>query len=583
MSKYSKILAFPNDNKSRVIWWYGPVVKNISDSNIPLVKILTRQLVSNNTLANEVEIFKVSISELDIVRIGTIWKGQERMDNYYSNLNIREYSFDFTSSEPASIRFNEIKTLGSKYIPISAYNLGNLGTKKSTIFQFLNSTITKLTSKNGETILIPSLEFLTSAIAPEHKLIRAELLLDSLDNLLNQYIVAAHINDEYEYVIETHHNHYDSNITLLSYLQLNTVSRSRLSQLYASMEKSVFNDKIDIVYEERYPIVLPYHPSDFLLRGEGIEIGENTFLMLRINAYSLPTNHSIQNITTKYESNPSEELLSVVDKTIPINDDRHKNNFSPITQEQSPHKDAGKCYIKSEVSRIGAHPKIITSIKNKKNHETVSFHKPKEQQITTLSAGDPRAEISLEGIAQIKQSSLKKEFDISNNIRKVIDELNTLTKQNKIKDFSYISQDASKKKDQTFCELSKDCYEKTQNRWHIKNKIIQVNKKYLFVYRKFLIVQIIMHNEECYYLLEIEQKRTEAFFGLIFQVKQKLTSSAITELLQTIAKNKGVFKNRVNKKLVSTKIPVYKSFIYEHRATSSLLENIRRFKKNENT
>lgn len=56
MSNSKKIEAFhDNDNKTRVIWWYGPVIKNNSDSNTPEVLILTRLLTEDNTLTDNIQ------------------------------------------------------------------------------------------------------------------------------------------------------------------------------------------------------------------------------------------------------------------------------------------------------------------------------------------------------------------------------------------------------------------------------------------------------------------------------------------------------------------------------------------------
>lgn len=111
MSNYKKIEAFHDDNKTRVIWWYGPVIKNNSDSNTPEVLILTRLFAEDNTLTDNIQTFRIPVTELALVRIGTIWKGREHTDGLYRDLDNyktdREYSFDFHLAEPVSIKYTD--------------------------------------------------------------------------------------------------------------------------------------------------------------------------------------------------------------------------------------------------------------------------------------------------------------------------------------------------------------------------------------------------------------------------------------------------------------------------------------------
>ena len=279
MSKYPKIEVFPDDQKQRVVLLYGPVfTKESSNSKTLLVKVLTRQLLDDNTLTKQVQSYDITVTELDIVRIGTIWEGRKRLDGLYTALKHYRhdfiYTFDFTISQPESIPFGTKRDATNEpnkwLIPPFIYDLGDLKKNKALMVEFFKSTLTKLVATNGTTVLIPSLEFLTSAISPEHKLLRTNLLHKGIDVICSDYMNKGYEKDG-TYVIETKKGYFKSNLTLLAYMRNNHVSRSRLSQIYSFVGA-------ENKYPEKYPSILPYHPTGMTLQGDGIMINDNTFL-----------------------------------------------------------------------------------------------------------------------------------------------------------------------------------------------------------------------------------------------------------------------------------------------------------------
>jgi len=75
------INSFPDDNKERIIWWCGAVSFSSSpDSTTPEVefalKVINRKkLGKNRQLREKASVHKVALVQLDLVRIGSIWKG----------------------------------------------------------------------------------------------------------------------------------------------------------------------------------------------------------------------------------------------------------------------------------------------------------------------------------------------------------------------------------------------------------------------------------------------------------------------------------------------------------------------------
>lgn len=582
MTNYPKIAAFPDDNKRRVVWWYGPVVKSTSLSLIPEVKIITKEFIGELELSQKVSIYRIPITELELVRIGTIWVGQERVDEIYTHLNeyqsSKQYSFDFTATPPESISFAHKIGEAKWLIPPFRYDLGDFSDQTILKSQFLKSTITKLISKSGTTVLVPALELLTSAIAPEHKLLRSKLLQYPIDYILSEYIHRGYKDDEDAYIVESKSNYFSSNLTLIAYMQLNQVSRSRLSQIWTSMEDNQSK------YPERYPIILPYHANELILKGDGIQIDAKTFLILRINGFSLPAEHSIYNIVDEYGSNSTQPFKNESDRKIPkANNPLDQKNLK-ITGNKNPHREAGEIYIKTEVDIIGFKPKIEILKKSKNNNEPPISIPAEKQELTTLSSGEQNSMLESKGAGASKQAKIETKEE-SGNIGRAAHELNALATDpdSGLSCFAYIDNDGSENTQKTYCYATESDFSVGHKRkWYINNKSSSRNNleeatKENLRYRKFFIAKIILNDNRIGYMLEIEQKGTEAFSGILFNINGNLTQKMIKDLLIAISNNEGRYKRRENGKkgkLIPLDIPVIKSHVFEHRENQSLSKHI---------
>lgn len=572
MSKFQKIEAFPGDQQLRVIWWYGPVFKNNSNSNVPLVKILTKLLTPEGKLSEKIQIFKVALPELDIIRIGTIWQGRKRLNRIWTNLNGyaqgQEFSFNFREQQPLSIHFSDKKPNSDYWhIPKFKYDLGNFEEHSEHKFQFYNSTLTKLISTNGLTVLIPSFEFLTSAISPEHKQIRSGLLQYSLDDLASRHLKRAFVDTNGDYLIELIEGRLDANLTLLAYIRLNQTSRARLSKLWTSMQRTAINKSTGFAYEEKYPEVLPFHPTEMTLQGDGIKIDQNTFLLLRINGFSLPTDHNIQLISVLFNQN-SKESDSSRGNSAYYNSDEVEVEDLDITSNNVPHWRAGIAHIRSEVSIIGCRPCITEQLEVKENHVPQIPKESDKQEPLNLSSGEPDSREDSSGTAILKISHLENTASLSDNFKKIVDALHTLTEDQKssVSGFFYIANDAHERTFPVYCIIRKSHLpEGYTGKWHTIGKIEDEAEKNTYKLRKFLLLKIVLNDNRSAYLLEIQRKGSESFFGLLFHAPTRaITSHTIIDLLGAIAKNRGVYTKRQNSSLVPIELPVSPILFFRH-------------------
>lgn len=578
MSKYPKISAFPDDNKNRVVWWYGPVLKNNFDSNVPKVLVLTRLFDENGALTDQNQHFNINVTELELVRIGSIWKGRERQDDLYTaHENYRhnlEFTFDFTACEPESVPFDASIEEGKRLIPPFRYSLGDFKDRYVSRKQFRNSTLAKLESKNGITVLVSSLELLTSAIAPEHKLLRAHLLQHSIEKIYAEYMIRGYEKDGI-YVVESKNGYFRSNLTLLAYMRNNQTSRSRLSKIWPSMQVG------QSTYSDKYPIILPYHPTELTLKGDGVKINETTFLMLRINGFSLPIDYPVHNIINEPVQDPEQFMSSESERNIPRpQNPQHKDDL-PITSDNDPHREAGELYIRTEVKLIGPEPKIELFKKQIKNNELSNIVPLEKQEIEALSSGEQNYRRDSKGTAAAKQAPIKAGEELS-NIEWAIKELNKLVIDAKsgTTGFTFIANNGTEHTEPTFCYITKSAMPQGHKRkWYLYDKSKKKDNedestKTNLYYRKFLIAKIALKDNQTIYLLEIEQKGTEAFSGLLFSVSSDLSQQSIKDLLVAIANNEGRFRKREKGKLVPIDMPVKGSFVFEHRESRSLSKHI---------
>lgn len=574
MSKYPKIAAFPNDKKRRVIWWYGSVIINSSDSSVPHVRVLTRMLDENGDLTELNQHWKINVTELELVRIGSIWKGQKRQNDLYTfSENYRhnlEFTFDFTVSEPASIPFDFKVEKGKWLIPPFIYGLGDFKNDPNSKNWFYKAFLAKLVSTTNDiTVLIPSLELLTSAIAPEHKLLRADLLCKTIDDICAHYMNGGSEKDG-AYVVESRNGYFRSNLTLLAYMRNNQKSRSRLSRIRTSTIKAGSSE-----YPDQYPVILPYHPVGLTLKGDGIKINDNTFLMLRINGFSLPTDYPVHNIINEPVQDPEQFMPSESERNVPRAQNPRQKDDLPITSDNDPHREAGELYIRTEVKIIGPEPKIELFKKEKINNEPPKIIPLEKQEIEALSSGEKNYRNGSKGIAAAKQAPVGTEEENLSNIEWAIKELNDLVSDpnSDVSDFVYVDNDGSENISEIYCQTTNADFPNTQNRkWYVMQKIKRGKKNYFYIYRNFLIAKIILTNGKHVYLLEIEQKGGEAFSGLLFNMNADLSQRTIKDLLIAISQNEGRFRKREDGKLIPIDLPAGESFVFEHRTNVKLAQ-----------
>ncbi len=524
------IKSFPDDDKIRVVWAQTAVIKNLNGTtNVPNVEIMLKEVLPDGTLSEMYKFVYIAVSELDIVRPMTIWKGNKKTEHTWNKFqsyrtNI-DFSFDFDVNNPESIKFSD-KRADSKYgyFPPYVYKFSDIK-EKAKLAHCLNSRFTKLTTVGGTVVLIPSLEFFTYTYTPHEKIIRNKLLQFPLDETLNDYINSSNIKDR-RYYIELKRGKVITNEAFLAYAKFNQITRFRLQILRNSLE--VYSD-----YPERYPVVLPYHPHKLDILADGIWLDKETFFAFRINNYSLPTEHSIVSLTIERENNPklpSDDEPSYRRYPQELEDD---DDIS-LGHDNQPHVGNGSRHIISEVGVLNANNCNI-------EHEirTVKTEKPEQidfentDDIDELSSSESTGAEEAKNIGKAKivpknsDKSHLRQSDILNMVKEalvhMIDEkvnISTASDNVFIREIYFVDEDCILHTSQMATQFSRviKSFGQKVTPW-VKYKKHIDGKREFTGYRNYLLIKIVLTNGKFVYLFEIDRKDdNESFLGLVFNM-----------------------------------------------------------------
>ncbi len=555
------IEIFPNDNICRVVWAYGSIQKGSTRTYVPEIHILLVDLFFNTytnkfELTNRTRIIKISIAQLDIARYMTIWRGNRRLNGFWENFsdyksNVR---FELDTTNSISVKYstqNQDKTY-SYLFPSSKYRIENINIEY--FKKFTNATFTKI-SQNNVDVIVPSMELFTSTYTPHEQQIRNKIMQISLNDVLNEYVKTA-VQDGGKYIIELLEEKVDTNIVFLAYTSLNQTTRQRLSKIRASLENG---------FIDKYPVILPYHPSSLTIEGDGFWVNDKTFFMFRINKYSLPDDFEIELKQVKIEVEDEHKENDNKNKTCVRNSQSLEDYELGITNLHKPHVRHGYLSIISEVGVLSDSKHKIT----KKNYnktieaETKKVENENIENIENVSSGEADGSKDSEKTANIniKQESTKlhqskalesflnsiieiknKKLDISNENSKI-----------SITDIFYIDENANKLidryliefKDISIAKNKPSSFVKKINRVKEKGNIGKGKIKEIFLgYRKCFVLKICLSNTKWFYIIEIERKDDkEGFSGLLIKPSEEFKKEDLENKLFKIIEAKGILKN----------------------------------------
>lgn len=549
--KTPPIENFPDDEIYRVVWAYGSLQKGTTVTTVPEIHILLVNLEYDifkekyQLTSNKTTVVKISIAQLDIARYMTIWKGRKRVEDNWEDFE--EYE------KNQRLKLDSITSICESYSKkIDEKKYENLFSKEKYKLPYLSNiddflkfsyvTFTKISNEEYD-VIIPSMELYTSTYTPHEQQIRNKLIQFSLDDTLIDYVKLAK-EESSKYIIELYHSKTATNISFLAYASLNNITRQRLSKLRSSLE----NSKLD-----KYPIILPYHPSSISLQGDGFWIDDKTFFMLRINKYSLPADFEIDNITDEIEV--EENNKSNKDTTVSHSKKDLDDYELSATNNHNPHIRNGSLPIISEIELLEdsehkiQNKKKITTIEKTENtslvQNTENIENVSSSEVDSANDSENTGKVYVKSKNTLAQSKALDLFLNSINLIKdnnkyIGDEKDSI----KIDELYFLDENASLITNKYFIEFKDILKAKNEKSTFAYMKQIKEHKKESIGNRKCFVLKICLNNGIWFYLIEIERKDdNEGFSGLLLKPTIEFNKNQLEDLLIDIIKKKGIVKN----------------------------------------
>lgn len=552
-----KIEGLPLDNKTYVILSYKGILKNYGFSiDIPIVAI-TLGLIQDNKLIKNVLTCIVGMPELSIVRIGTMWKNQTRLDGYWDKYD------GYVEDMQLTFDLEKIPALTSRYkkknntLQLSDFDEQDILQDKNQD-DYYGSTFTEFRLENGVSYIVPSIELLMSTYLPRNKLIRNELLLHSIDTIIENY-VAEHKNTGVAYEITVDKPYEEETIIFLAYLACNKKTRSNLSKVLASI--GIGNHS-----KLKHLVALPYHPHKISFRASGIWLNEKVFYIQRIYEPKAPNEIPIKLTRKKNALLPNDAnhvpTASPTENGVVLNN-ATINKETKVSHKKNPNATVGVKYIVSEVSPDNADVNLEIEEKIENILDASNPYNLENTEVDDASSGKLKGDKSSEKTARTKYV-VEENSEVISFSEEIISALMELTEGSipKIKDLKYIDDYTKEHEDLIYASFCARHINMNDNKYwasgYVRGSGIKRAKS---GYRKLLIAKITIEGVKPIYLLEIVRKvKSDSFFGVIFQPPSNLDFDILENIKDVIASNKGHF---VGKDILQ--FPVKKAVRIKHK------------------
>ncbi|EGT3592922.1 hypothetical protein NMC40_17860 [Proteus mirabilis] len=570
--------SFPDDDKLRVVYATGSVPKTNDFVSNPLVNIFVA-LVPQKDQSREPQLLQIPISDLDIVRRGSVWLGQKRV-----SINEQEY-FEFRSNilgkyecfeedfvideiplDNKLLKYNTKFENGEYLIPYNYFPLPKSGDSDWRVdyknrTRIMNSYC-NVFENNGIEYVIPCMEIFSSLYAPMRKDLRRMIMTHSKEDILKKYIAIddksfkVHSNKEVSLKLTTSLG--DSSTVLLGHLLLSE---------YTNRMFEVIKNSIHTVddFNNIYPIVKPYFVGKTKISGRGVWLNEDKtkMLVLRINSFMLPSDIKInvvekRNVTSETESNikPNTELtvtrLIIGKPELNITIDRPTEGGDRkdyvLTEVQTTISDG----VITRVSELKYIPHITENIDENSEDdegeynygiETIKIINPEREIIIDVSSGQKYIETD----KNVHSIELKEKNPITDPERvpfHVFDAIMELKKGNdnilyKVKTNSGLNSEQC----EDFIISYKDFPQIEAKKWVVKHQT---------KYREILLLQLYfafnkfsnVDTTKKYYLLEIMRRdQNDKNTGYILVSNNSMDHVQIEYLLESLAEEQGKLKS----------------------------------------
>jgi len=533
------IPSFPLDNQEYIITNWGLLRKNPSpEASVFLAEVSLESLNGSNKFTTE-----IIFTHLFVARMGSVWKNQKPVHNYYckkrKGFKSKTLSFSFSSATPPLTKLvisNKTSKLGSK----SIIDIDKLDQEQHNVI----SVFTVFTTADGMEVFIPSLEILLSTYAPNTHTVLHDISIMPIDNVIEKHLSDWYISreDEDVYYIDTVGNYHISTKFLLAYLSCNDQTRINVSKIRSSL---INNQLTQNGLKYSFMEVSPYHPNDFNIEATGLyDKQNNRFWVHQIRSYDLPSEHIIA-----YEDNDTENDQEKTARR-KLNNENVVTDEIPLIDDVDAGRHAGKSYVKSEIT-ANIPPDKVRKVKNIKKKLEALTGKVKPHKAEAASASPLSDQNASKPVAAIEHKDIDKE----NHLKILLDAIKSLNEQ-----ICFLSDDADRHSEVVFCDLKrKKTFDGRRSNWAFISKGRP---------RRLLVCEIYL-SDKFVYILDIERKNKDAYAGIIFSLTEKMDASLLRRIKDVISVNQGRFGG--DKKRRKFPVGIYKAF--RHYSEKIKMEN----------
>lgn len=544
--------SFPDDNVRRYVAAIGSTTK----ARNPQVRILLKPLEGDT---DKVSIHRVSLPELDIVRQGSIWKGQAQTKEFYNyKRRVVEETFHINLSEADQT----IKTLREVFAEVGYKNFSLPFNKPDGNGKFIyldlwfkNATYNAI-KIGGIEVIISSLETLTATYAPSRKELRRMIMTYSRDDLLQHYLEldnCVYNKDTNECILYPKVSAGDSSFIFLAHLYCDSYVKQVYDNTQMSLEKASL-DKSNRPYPDRYPEIKPYHKSELSFSASGIWLDEakKTFLVLRVNECYAPATLKVRIVETV-----DKKIRGLADDGLP-GENPAGNNTRTITAPnklklrtgRSPGKSKRAIYMISEIqSHVNqgtvvrqTDVEFLESDDDEDRNERVNVLVPDLEEINAAT-GEPVT--NPKGIIRQFRTVETASYKVSqlSVVSDVISALRTLAADSDygLVDLSFLDRYGNQHNAET--RISLQSYGSVDDAWVRKNDQI----------RSVVLMQLSLKNEESfYYIFEIDRVApSDNFTGLTIKSTEKISAQKINLIIEHVVSQEG---RKINVNQLSEKV-----------------------------
>lgn len=576
--------SFPDDDILRIVYAIGSMPKTNDFISNPLVNVFTALFPTkkNTDKKEKTLLIQIPVSELDIVRVGSVWRGQQKLfigsEGYFEfrsfiDGDVKYVEDNFCINEiPSNNRLE--RWYSDKDNPLIPYQYFKLPPNKTVdgkndyanCINIWNSYC-NVFEYNKILYIIPCMEIFSSLYAPMRKDLRRMIMTHSKDSILSTYIDQ---NNRYfnkfsnkEITLKLKTNLGDSSTVFLGHLLLDDHTSSMFDIIKNSLDTSEDDKNI-------YPQVKPYFIGKTKIEGKGIWLNseKTRMLVLRINSFALPTNIKVKileerNVIQEEEKNYKFNKELVVERVLVSESDLN------ITASISNENQDRKSYILTEVQTTVADGIITrtTELKYSTNTNTSSDEDEDGAEdndeyvygIETTEIVSPENEIMTDiatgkkckhyGNKKLKEVDIKEKFPTNNPERVPFDVFDAIVKLKKgdkkilYKIVTNEGKDSEQVNDFIISYNAKFPEIKT-TKWVVKNNT---------EYREILLLQFYFLSDRIenlninkkYYLLEIIRRDiNDKNTGYILIADNSLDQEKLNFLLEVLAEKKGILKKK---------------------------------------